>query len=339
MSNVLAQAQVSDIQRGRMLSAMIAEASRRGAANVAVAHVVARSGVSRRTFYEVFENREECFLAAFDDAIACLAQEVLPFYEQRGSWRERIRAGLVAGLSVLDAQPELARLLVVETLAAGPAALARRERIVALLVEAVEEGRGGAEAKLDRDPYGLTAEGVVGAVLALLHGRLCKQEDEPLLRLTNSLMSVIVLPYLGPAASRRELDRPVPVARERTLRQAPDPLRTLGMRLTYRTVRVLMEVAANPGSSNRTIGDRAGIPDQGQASKLLARLQGFGLIENAGRGLTRGEPNMWTLTQRGWDVHGVISNQLAEDSSRRPVAGHTAAAPATAQAAAPGSRA
>jgi chromosome segregation and condensation protein ScpB len=81
------------------------------------------------------------------------------------------------------------------------------------------------------------------------------------------------------------------------------------MRLTYRTVRVLMAVAAHPGSSNRAIGERAGMADQGQTSKLLARLQGFGLIENTGRGSTRGEPNVWTLTAKGWEVHGAIALQ------------------------------
>ncbi len=63
-----------------------------------------------------------------------------------------------------------------------------------------------------------------------------------------------------------------------------DPLRELGIRLTYRTVMVLMAVAAHPGSSNRMVADEAGISDQGQISKLLRRLEGLGLIEIAGDG-------------------------------------------------------
>ena len=79
------------------------------------------------------------------------------------------------------------------------------------------------------------------------------------------------------------------------------------MRLTYRTVRVLMAVAEHPGASNRAIGMTAGIPDQGQASKLLARLRRLGLIQNKGGDPARGEPNAWTLTTTGHDVHNTIT--------------------------------
>jgi DNA-binding MarR family transcriptional regulator len=79
------------------------------------------------------------------------------------------------------------------------------------------------------------------------------------------------------------------------------------MRLTYRTVRVLMAVAANPGSSNRAVGDEAGIADQGQISKLLSRLKRLGLVENSRDGQANGLANVWTLTERGRDVHGAIA--------------------------------
>ena len=276
--NGLGRERIAGIQRARILTAMVDVVAERGAANAAVAHVVARSGVSRRTFYEVFEDREDCFMAAFEDALGRLAQ-VVADEEPVGAWRERIRGGLLAGLAFLDREPQTARLLVVETLGAGPRALERRARVVALLVETVDEGRlegrGG-----NVGPVPVTAEGVVGGVLALLHRRLL--EGQPLLELANPLMSMIVLPYLGPTAARRELDRPVPAMGKRPVRPPPDPLRELGMRLTYRTVRVLMAVAASPGSSNRTIGSGADIPDQGQTSKLLARLRALGLIENNG---------------------------------------------------------
>ena len=80
-------------------------ASEHGAANVSVAEVVERSGVSRRTFYETFSDREDCFLAAFDDALAFASQRVLPAYNAERKWRERIRAGLVALLEFLDQEP------------------------------------------------------------------------------------------------------------------------------------------------------------------------------------------------------------------------------------------
>jgi DNA-binding MarR family transcriptional regulator len=84
-------------------------------------------------------------------------------------------------------------------------------------------------------------------------------------------------------------------------------LQDLPMRFTYRTMRVLMAVAERPGSSNRMVGQAAGIGDQGQASKLLARLHKLGLIENQGGDPARGEPNAWTLTPTGRQVHGTIA--------------------------------
>ncbi len=167
---------------------------------------------------------------------------------------------------------------------------------------------GRLEAKGGSEPTPLTAEGVVGAVLSVLHARLSEKDPGRLLELTNPFMGMIVLPYLGAAAARRELARPIPKP-EGIVPKPPgmsDPLRELGIRLTYRTVMVLSAIAANPGSSNRAVGDEAGISDQGQISKLLRRLEGLGLIETAGDGPVRGGPNVWTLTERGQSVVHAI---------------------------------
>jgi DNA-binding MarR family transcriptional regulator len=118
---------------------------------------------------------------------------------------------------------------------------------------------------------------------------------------------MVVLPYLGAAASRRELAQPVPKAPNGGRRVAADPLRDLEMRLTYRTVRVLLAIGAHPGASNRQVADSSGIRDQGQISKLLARLEHLGLIRNAGDAHAKGEPNAWTLTERGGEVREAIS--------------------------------
>jgi hypothetical protein len=124
---------------------------------------------------------------------------------------------------------------------------------------------------------------------------------------------MIVLPYLGPAAARKELSKPVPKTPVRPRPANGDPLRDLEMRLTYRTVRVPMAVAALGGRgsypSNRQVADGSGITDQGQMSKLLTRLQGLGLIKNTGSGQAKGEPNAWTLTARGREIYAAISQQ------------------------------
>jgi DNA-binding MarR family transcriptional regulator len=79
------------------------------------------------------------------------------------------------------------------------------------------------------------------------------------------------------------------------------------MRLTYRTIRVLLAVGEHEDASNRQVADAAGVRDQGQVSKLLARLQQLELIENALDARAKGAPNKWRLTQRGTEVWGVIS--------------------------------
>jgi DNA-binding MarR family transcriptional regulator len=124
-------------------------------------------------------------------------------------------------------------------------------------------------------------------------------------------MSMIVHPYLGGGAARLELDRQVPEPKSARNDQIPkrarDPFKDLPIRITFRTARVLAVIAAQPGASNRQIGDTAGVPDQGQISKLLSRLAGYGLIENHGEGHAKGEPNAWTLTELGQAIQETIA--------------------------------
>jgi AcrR family transcriptional regulator len=278
----------------------------RGVANVTVAHVVTRSGVSRRTFYEVFEDCEDCCLAAFDEALARASRYVLEAYDPRTRWVERVRAALLALLEFLDDEPSFARLAVIESLGAGPATLKRRASVLACLADVVDEG-GREEAKSRAEPPPLTAEGVVGAVYAVIHARMLEENDSPLVELLNPLMATIVLPYLGAAASRRELSRPGPKTRERTAPVRSGALSALEIRLTYRTMRALSAIGAQPGSSNREVADAAGVTDPGQISKLLMRLSRLGLIEtNAVRSM-QGEPNAWRLTHRGEEIRDAVA--------------------------------
>lgn len=305
--------QVSEIQRARLLSGMVDVVAELGVANASVAHVVARSGVSRRTFYEFFGDRQDCFLAAFDEAAERASGYMTAAYNPDAAWPDRIRDCLVALLELFDDQPEIACLLVVESLAAGPRVRERRGLVLAQLMSAVDAGRGESNANRYIPP--LTAEGVVGAVSSVIHARLSERrpsgrKPKPLVGLTASLMGIVVLPYLGSAAARAEIERPVPKRPgKRPHSVGGDPLRDLQMRLTYRTVRVLVAVESRPGSSNRALGDASGMSDQGQISKLLARLERLGLIENEGVGPTRGEPNAWRLTARGVQVEHSIRSR------------------------------
>jgi AcrR family transcriptional regulator/DNA-binding MarR family transcriptional regulator len=296
---------VSEIQRGRMLTAMMEVAGERGAANATVAHVVARSGVSRRTFYEQFTDREDCLAEAFEVAVGRAGERVLPAYMVARGWQARLRAGVAALLLFVDEEPDMGRLLIVEALGGGPRVLAHRGELLAGLVAVVDEGRALAKTQ----PPPLTAEGVLGGAFALIHTRLLQRDPAPLTDLLGPLVGLIVGPYLGPAAARREIERPAPAFDHTARREHPDPLRGLDMRLTYRTVRVLVAVGADPGASNRRIADIAGVEDQGQISKLLRRLESLGLLTNTGQGHAKGEPNRWALTRRGEEVEQAIRAQ------------------------------
>jgi AcrR family transcriptional regulator len=287
------------VQRRRILAATADVVAERGLPQVTVAHIVARANISRRTFYDLFSDREDCFLAAFDDAIAQLAPVVSAAWASERSWRARTRAGLAAILELLGDEPGLRSLLIVDALGAGSEALEHRTKVLAQLIAAVDAGRGERQPGPELPP--LTAEGTVGAVLSIVHSRLLERDPEPPIALLNPLMSMIVLPYLGAAAARRELTRPMPPARRRELAPHRDLLDGLDMRLTYRTVRVLAAIAARPGASNREVAAEAGISDQGQISKLLHRLSTLGLIHNTAPD-AKGLANAWALTSHGAEI-------------------------------------
>ena len=298
--NGIPRGQVTEIQRGRMLAAAVDAVDEVGYAGMTVAQVIGRARVSRKTFYDVFSDREDCFLAAFEQTLAQAEELVREAYESKDDWREGLRAALARLLALMDDEPALTKLCVVESLAAGDRVLERRATVMERLAKAVDAGRKASGAL---DPPAVTAEGVVGAVFQVIHTRVLDGSREPLFELLGPLMSMIVLPYLGTRAAGREVGRTSPRPdrhRPRRARQtSADPLAGLKMRLTYRTVRVLMVIAERPGASNREIAEQSGIADQGQISKLLGRLARLELVENTGDGQEKGAANAWHLTERG----------------------------------------
>lgn len=300
----LPRGQVTQIQRSRMLAAAVEAVEDVGYARMTVAQVISRARVSRKTFYDVFTDREDCFLAAFEQALGQASMIAQEAYESESNWRDGVRAALARLLMFMDAEPGLAKLCIVEALGAGERVLDRRARVLDELAKVIDRGRAATNAT--REPPQVTAEGVVGAIFAVLHTRVLESGGEPLTDLLGSLMSMIVLPYLGARAAGRELSRPpleIPTdGRSRALTRHRDPLEGLNMRLTYRTVRVLMVIAEHPGASNREIAEGSGIVDQGQISKLLNRLARLKLVENRGEGQEKGAANAWHLTARGAQV-------------------------------------
>ncbi|HEY5193874.1 MAG TPA: hypothetical protein VIJ39_08410 [Solirubrobacteraceae bacterium] len=340
-------AHVVEMQRRRLLTAVVELVYERRTGGLTVAIICDRARVSRRTFYELFEDREECLLATFEDGVMqatdavigavasreCSTQGAHDSQAAQGTqgtegtqkalgWRDRIWVGLGALLAFFDREPGIARLLVVDALGAGEETLKVRQHALARPIAVIDEGRN--ETKVTRQPPPLTAEGIVGAIFAVIHARMLSSPHADahsgvsngaptadalrLAELAGALMAMIVQPYLGPAAAQKELERSTPLRPLTEPRLPADPFKDLPIRVTYRTARVLATIAADPGASNRKIGDRAGAQDQGQVSKLLARLQRSGLIENHGKGHPTGEPNAWCLTTRGQAVHIALGD-------------------------------
>jgi AcrR family transcriptional regulator len=301
-------AEVAEIQRSRLLAGALGAIEDVGYPEATVAQITARARVSRRTFYELFDNREACLLALIEDFVGRMERELATANLQGLTWRERVRAGLELILCLLDREPALARVCVLQALRAGPLVLEHRRETLGRLAAVLDEGRDEGSRAGEWTP--LTAEGLVGAAFWIVSGRVAQRDRrEPLVGLLGELMGMIALPYLGAATARREQARSVrgtSAVAGRTpalLASAQsDPLQEIPMRLTYRTARVLRGIAERPGISNREIAEHAGIQDQGQVSKLLARLERLGLTANTGAGHAKGAANVWRLTVLGEQV-------------------------------------
>ncbi len=307
---------VEDDKRTRILRAAAVAVADRGLGSVTLADIAALAGVSVRKVRELYGDLEECLLAAFEWGSERAGGVMMEAYEEEVRWTDGVRGALTALLALVEEEPDLARLWVVYSLGAGPRVLRRRTEAIETLCEFVDLGRVHSVSRME--PPEITAEGVVGALLAVLQARLLAPHPEPPSRLRGELMSLLLLPYMGSAAAKRELARP--------LLRTPQPeqgksgrsaVEGVGMRLTYRTARVLMAIAERPGASNREVGDRAEVVDQGQISKLLSRLEAQGLIANVGGEGPRGAPNAWELTPRGEQVEHAL--QLRREASERSI--------------------
>lgn len=291
----LESAEQAELYRRWMISAALTSAEAEGLHSVTVARVTAGARVSRKVFYDTFSDVEDCIHAALELLLESAAARIAAAYGSRENWRDGVRAALEVLFALADRHRGLARVCVLESLAGGPRLRALRRRALTSAGEAIERAALGAGA---RRPSPLTAEALPGAIAELLHARLEAGGPEPLSELTAPCMAIIVLPYLGARAAREELARR-PGSADGLHECALPPRRTpagSGLRVTYRTVRVLSAIAEHPGACNRAIARRAGISDQGQTSKLLKRLAARRLIENTA---SDHSANAWWLTDLG----------------------------------------
>jgi AcrR family transcriptional regulator len=201
----LSREEVAHSQRERALKAMVEAVADRGYAETRVVDVIERAGLSRKTFYELFGDKEDCFLAAYDEVSARLYSVCEEAFENAAGqpWPKRIRAGVTALVGELAADQAAARFAVIEVLAAGPKALARRDAAIRQFTGFIDAGRSESSLELP----GLTSTAIVGGIYELLYTEILHGATSQLPARIPEIVYWITQPFLGPKRAAEERDQ------------------------------------------------------------------------------------------------------------------------------------
>jgi AcrR family transcriptional regulator len=186
-------------QRERLIAGLAEAVAEKGYLGTTIADITRQAAVSRRTFYEHFTTRDECFVAAYDTVMAELHERIAQAFEQAEDWPHAVRSGIRAMLHFLVVEPSLARLCMVEALVAGPVVVDRYDAAIQSFVPYFHSGRiGRPSATLERlSPT--TEEALVGGMISLISRRVLAGRTEELESLLPDLTEFILTPYLGAA--------------------------------------------------------------------------------------------------------------------------------------------
>jgi AcrR family transcriptional regulator len=177
---------------------------------VTVADVCLQVGGSRRTFYEYFDDKVDCLLAAYDDAVGTALREARAAFDDAPEWAEGVRDGLATLLDAMAAEPELARLCVMDVLACGQAGRRRHTATLDALAEIVDRGR--AEVPEDLVLPDLLGRAAAGAGFSLIYDWVCTGRTDELPLLAPQLTSIVLVPYIGRTAAARYAAQPLRLA-------------------------------------------------------------------------------------------------------------------------------
>jgi AcrR family transcriptional regulator len=194
----------SESRRDLILAAMIRVVGRKGYKETAVADVIEEAGVSRTTFYKHFEDKHECFLAAYGVLVEQVYAEVVANCDGASSWLQRVETGLATIVKLFSLDPELARTAVVEVAAAGADARQMHCDAVARFTKYLEGGRelsGGREL-----PENISLMSA-GAVSGLIFDELLAGRAEQLPAMLPDLLFAMLGPSIGPGAAAQEMRR------------------------------------------------------------------------------------------------------------------------------------
>lgn len=242
-------------QRARLRGAVIEAVNAKGFAATSVAELIALAGVSRTTFYKHFDSKEACFLASFERILADSAERITAAYQREPDVLSALRAAYQAFVTELIENPRAARVVLVDIVALGSAALQRAEHIRLSFEGSLVENPdllGG----FTLTPTVLTA--ILSGVWQVAHRRLVDDRLEELRGVGDELL-LWTITYNSPAAERLGARTPIPTeAPPRTpSRDEPDPHK--------RMLRTAAEIAAKDGYHQLTparILDEAHVPDE-----------------------------------------------------------------------------
>jgi AcrR family transcriptional regulator len=191
----LSREQILESQRERLLAAIAHEVAGRGYRATTITGIVKTASVSTRDFYEHFESKEDCFLAAFDAVRDHLEGVVIDAAAGQPDWPHEVIAALRAVLEFLAAEPDLARLCLVEPVSATPATALRYREAVLGCVPALERGRAELPAADSLPPS--TEDSLLGGIISLAIRCILSGEPEKLPQLLPDLVDFVLNPYLG----------------------------------------------------------------------------------------------------------------------------------------------
>jgi AcrR family transcriptional regulator len=195
----LTRGAVVENQRRRLIRSVPAAVAAKGYPALTVEDICTRAGVSRRTFYENFRDKEDCFITSMRQHAEELASVVAGAASAGADWPERARLGLAALLRFLSDRPDVAHMAVIDVMSAGPAALSERDRAVTMLASLI-----GDEAFAGPNPAPrLVLRTVAGSILSLIYGHVRSGRAGELDDLLPTIMYVVLVAWQGPAAAAR----------------------------------------------------------------------------------------------------------------------------------------
>jgi AcrR family transcriptional regulator len=296
-------------QRDRLVAAMGDLVATAGVSAVGVHHVCQRAGISRRTFYELYRDRDACFADALQEAYGRLVTHVEQAVDGAGDvWEDRAVATVQALVGVLQADRVLAHLCVVSATGGSREAVRLRHAAMAQILKGLA------------DPPASTAAGepvlagALGGVWELVYRRLTVEPETPVAELVNAAVYVLLAPFIGPhrAAARARTLKAVAAEGARLAPVAP-AAQGDGPLMTELAGQTLQYLSEHPGAANVEIARAVDVRHESQMSRHLVRLERAGLVERRREGRT----NAWRLTGGGESAAGAMRNSGVRDEGGR----------------------